>query len=435
MSRQIVKNHIVYITDENYAMPTVVSIISLIKNNSLSANYDIHVLGNKLSKHTKEIIESIGNESVTCNVISVECGKYDKLAENCLTEGIHVTDTALYKFDIANTLNHLDKVLYLDSDIIVNNNISELFNVELSDNYLASVDEMGDEKDAEGKSILASRIGLEEVRYFNSGVMLLNLRQLRNDNVEQRLLEFRKRQPNYFMDQDAFNGVMHNRRVSLPYCYNFRTALFDVMLPEIIGENFFGKKYLSVSDCLNDQKIIHMSSQFKPWKYNIPWITELFFKYYDMSPYNKEVLSLMSPLKGLYDIYEHWKTWKTEAERIFSEHEKLAIGYSSVLERNKRKIWGLPFTKIKRGSKVILYGAGDVGNDFKEQIEATNYCTLILWVDKNYQQKGEGIRAPEEIKSKEFDYILIAIYNEKAVAETKQYLKGLYIAEEKMITL
>lgn len=432
MSKQREAKHIVYITDENYAMPTVVSIVSLIENNSSASFYHVHILGNGLSEHTKEIIEAIGNEYIVCNIIELEKGKYEKIAESCLTEGIHVTDTSLYKFDIANILDFADRVLYLDSDILVYRDISELFDTKLADNYLAAVDEMGDVFDTEGKSELAFRIGLEGVSYFNSGVMLLNLRQLRMEEVDCDLLEYRMTQSNYFMDQDAFNGVMHKKRVKLPYCYNFRTALFDVMMPEEIGNTFYSDKYFTVQECLSNQKIIHMSSQFKPWKYNIPWITELFFTYYNISPYRKEALQLLSPLKGLYDIYY---PWKMEAERLSREYEILASKYRNTFDERNQKIWGFPYTKIEMGSRVILYGAGDMGNDFKRQIWETDYCRLVLVVDRNSRQIGGAVQAPEEIRNVEFDYILIAIANKEVVREVKEYLKELQVAEEKIITL
>ena len=57
MKKSREQKHIVYITDENYSMPTVVSIISLIESNSSASYYDVHVLGNGLSQHTKEMIE------------------------------------------------------------------------------------------------------------------------------------------------------------------------------------------------------------------------------------------------------------------------------------------------------------------------------------------------------------------------------------------
>lgn len=427
MDRQ--EKHIVYITDEGYAMPTVISIMSLIMSNSSDSYYDVWILGKGLSKKTKETIESVGDDYVVCNVIEVSQGKYERLAKSCLTEGIHVTDTALYKFDIANILDFVDRVLYLDSDILVYQDISELFGIELSHHYLAAVDEMGDEMDADGNSVLASRIGLKGVSYFNSGVMFFNLRQLRQERVEEKLLEYRTTSPNYFMDQDAFNSVMYAKRVRLPYYYNFRTALFDVMLPEKIGETFYSVQYMTVQDCLSDQKIIHMSSQFKPWKYNIPWITELFLKYYSISPYKDEKLQLISPLKGLYDIYH---PWKVEAEREF---EALALKYQKVASERNQKIWGFPYKAIRHGSRVVLYGAGDMGKDYRMQIEATGYCSLVLWVDKNYKQIKEKVKAPEKIEHVEFDYILVAIADDKIAREVKEYLKKLRIAEEQIVVL
>lgn len=428
MNRQKEEKHIVYITDENYAMPTAVSILSLIRNHTSAVRYHVHVLGNGLSQWTKEMIEALGDESAVCSVMEIPQGKYKKLAESCLTEGIHVTDTALYKFDIANILEFADQVLYLDSDILVTGDISELFDLELSDHYLAAVDEMGDEKNPDGTSTLASRIGLERVSYFNSGVMILNLDGLRREGVRDRLLEYRIKKPNYFMDQDAFNGVMHDRRMKLPCRYNFRAPLFDVMLPSEIGERFYSVRYETVQECLSDQKIIHMSSQFKPWRYNIPWITELFLTYYRRSPYGDKELQLLSPLKGLYDIYY---PWKIEGQKF----EALSLKYRKTFDERNRKIWGFPYAQIERGSRVVLYGAGDVGKDCKMQIDASGYCNLVLWTDRNYRQLGGQVKPPEEIACMDFDYVLVAIAEADTVKRVTDYLRKLHVAEEKIVAV
>ena len=173
--------NIAYITDESYVMPTCISIISMIENGGEKVNYNIYILAAAISEISHKVLRNLGNEKVTVFIVEVEKEKYSWLAEKCLSEGIHVTESAMYKFDLPNILK-LDKVLYLDSDTIINKEIDGLYHTDLSDVYVAAVDDMGDMV-SDGQSSLLSRIGLNGAHYFNSGVMLLNLQKMLEDNV------------------------------------------------------------------------------------------------------------------------------------------------------------------------------------------------------------------------------------------------------------
>ena len=74
-----------------------------------------------------------------------------------------------------------------------------------------------------------------------------------------------------------------------------------------------------------------------------------------------------------------------------------------------------PFSEIKKGSRVVLYGAGLVGQEFYAQICATDYCEIVAWVDKDftfYQSKGMDVVSPEKIENARFEVFIIAIADE-----------------------
>lgn len=107
-----------------------------------------------------------------------------------------------------------------------------------------------------------------------------------------------------------------------------------------------------------------------------------------------------------------------------------------IAEENSKKIWPFPFCKIPPKSNLILYGAGKMGADYEKQIQESQYCNLILWVDKKYreyQKKNVDVRNPEEINNVFFDIILIAIKEEKARNEVKHYLNTMGVKSEQII--
>lgn len=391
--------NVVYITDENYLMPTCVSIVSLKITRHKNSNFHVYVLTEKISEDGYKKLISISEDNFKIDVLKAKIDEYEKLAKNCITNDTPVTRSALYKFDIANILGDLDKVLYLDGDILVNKDISELFDIDLSDKYVAAVDEMGDTYLQDGTSKLATRIGIQDRKYFNSGVLLLNLKKIRQDKITEKLVNYRRDQKNYFMDQDALNAILGAKRISLPANYNFRTAVFDIMDIEEVSVRFFEKSYSDIESCLSDQSIIHMSDRLKPWKYNFPWITEFFMYYYRKSPYKNIDIHFLSPLKALNDRYTR-------------EKERLQI-------QSKRKVWKFPFEKVKKGSDIILYGAGKAGQDLYRQLIESEFCQVILWVDRDYLNKKNNISSPSEIINYQYDYVVIAITDKIGAEEVK----------------
>lgn len=121
-----------------------------------------------------------------------------------------------------------NKVLYLDVDTIVDGSISDLWNYNLSGNPIAGRVEDGD--------------------YINSGVLLMDLAQIRGCKYDDRLLDLLKRCRFVFPDQDAINIIFKNRITRLPKRYNQigRDEVYDS----------------------GDVVIRHFAGIVKPWKEN-----------------------------------------------------------------------------------------------------------------------------------------------------------------------
>ena len=71
-----------------------------------------------------------------------------------------------------------------------------------------------------------------------------------------------------------------------------------------------------------------------------------------------------------------------------------------------------PFGRVPHGSKVVLYGGGEIGKTFYAQLNTTNYAEVVMWIDKNFEhfrRRGMMISSPNDIKNLHFDYIVIAI--------------------------
>lgn len=88
----------------------------------------------------------------------------------------------------------------------------------------------------------------------------------------------------------------------------------------------------------------------------------------------------------------------------------------------------LPFSKIKYGERIIIYGAGRVGRSFLRQIRMTGYCEIIAVADRDYSRyKSEyfPIIAPEQIPSFHYDKILLAVKSKEAIRSINEKLSAL----------
>ena len=84
----------------------------------------------------------------------------------------------------------------------------------------------------------------------------------------------------------------------------------------------------------------------------------------------------------------------------------------------------IPFDRLPFGSKVVIYGAGVVGKLLYTEIMKTNYCEIVLWVDKDYARIGDPVRDPNEINTTDSDYIIVAVANMEVYKEIYKSITG-----------
>ncbi len=107
-----------------------------------------------------------------------------------------------------------------------------------------------------------------------------------------------------------------------------------------------------------------------------------------------------------------------------------------VFDINKRKRWYFQEERLTQGSRLAVYGYGDVGNDLVEQLSESGRFTLKLVVDKNYAKIGNGlirVRPVKEIYTAVFDYIIIAVSDKKTAEEIRDTLIDEGICKEKIV--
>lgn len=280
--------HVTCSTDDNYLQHCVAMLCSLYENNR-NSHFCLHLLVNSLSQDGRNIISELGkrydNETI---VHEIDESLVENLSMNtwAVFNGKNMYSIATYyRIFLPSILPEIvDKILYLDCDVIVLDDVSELYHLNMEGYGIAAV------KDASPfDSYHRNKMGLGlQHSAFCAGVMMINLAYWRENKCQEKLLEYssRKWDNAYLQDQDALNYVFRDRWLVLPYKW--------------------GKTPCSIVPFDNDQKsydcyeyaykpsIIHYSSHTKPW-FNI-WFEErkYYWHYLKVSDYqNPKITKLL----------------------------------------------------------------------------------------------------------------------------------------------
>ena len=292
--------NIVCCTDHNYVMPTGVMMCSVCENNH-DCEVFFHVICNDdVTEEDKRDLTDIAhqyNNRICFHSVNIE-------VPSCFTikkenQPKHITISAYYRLFLTEILpNDIEKVLYLDSDIIVRHSLHEMYNTDMEGCAIGVVTDC-----FEGVIEYYNRLRYSPtLGYFNSGVLLINLAYWRENNILQECINFATKFPEriVFHDQDILNYVLKNNKKTFNLTFNLQ----DVHLHKKLMISW--EYETELLEAITDPYIIHFTGSHKPWrkKCTNPYKNE-FIKYKNLTKWKN------TPL---------WKapkaTWKIRLKKI-----------------------------------------------------------------------------------------------------------------------
>lgn len=212
------KLNVIYSSDDNYAQHMGVSICSLFRVNETFDQIHIYVIDNGISKENRNKLDRlVADYANRCiHFIPFEPWR-DKLQLN-MQWGISLSSYA--RLFVASMLpEDIERVLYLDCDMIVCQDLHTLWGCELEGAILGAV------QDSVNPRTKTSVGMLENEPYFNAGMLLIDLKKWRNEKVELQCLNFIERKSGSVThhDQGVLNGVLRGRIFRLPLKNNVMT--------------------------------------------------------------------------------------------------------------------------------------------------------------------------------------------------------------------
>ena len=206
----------------------------------------------------------------------------------------HVNLSTYYRIAVPRLLAHLDKVIYLDADMLVLGDLGELWRMPMNGMPLMAV------QDNNSSTVAAARLpGFRELgiapegKILNGGMLVMDLAQWRSGKVMDRIMAYFRRYATEveFWDQDGINAILAGRWTALPYAWNWRV---DCGRPDVtMGLDIERPEKLA--------RIVHFSSATKPWHYYCEHVAKhWFFGYLD-----KTVLCGWRPRPPLKAMLNH----------------------------------------------------------------------------------------------------------------------------------
>jgi lipopolysaccharide biosynthesis glycosyltransferase len=215
-------------TDERYFPGLYCALTSALSHLDAARKVDVKVLDAGISAASKDtlsrLIDRVGRTA------RLEFMTVDPSVFGNATLGPGQSHMTYYRILLTRLLV-VPRLIYLDSDVLVFRDLSELFDLELSPGkVLAAVPDSETLTVGDDSRTIAGAMNLPaDRRYFNAGVMLLNLGELRKQNFTEQSLEFFKKWKGHyrFWDQSAFNFLLQGQIHELPECWNRASWRFD----------------------------------------------------------------------------------------------------------------------------------------------------------------------------------------------------------------
>lgn len=321
--------HIILCTDEHYIIPCGITIFSICHHNKRHRLY-FHILAEGVSNEKKEELETmIKDLGQTIYFYKIK----ENLLENVPVNG-RFRKSIYYRLLMANILpSDIDKILYLDSDIIVRGDLEELWTYDISNYVLGAV---LDQSCDDIRNF--NRIGLPPLSdYYNSGVLLINLDFWRKQHIGEQCIHYINENATdiLYPDQDALNVITYNLWIKLPFQYNIQAFMF-YRPSEILARTEYVKQMIKASE---NPLIIHFTEARKPWMADCthPFTSE-YLKYKRLSPWCNTPLTKQKNIGKIDQILTFIKKVcvKAHIAKVTPQYSKYRIfPYSSLPEYQK----------------------------------------------------------------------------------------------------
>lgn len=255
--------------DDGYIPFLAVTLTSIKENKASDRIYDVKILNTGICvEYKKRLTDALADDSFKIEFVDISA------SVATISDKLHTRDyyskTTYFRLFIPELYPNIDKALYLDCDVVLCADVAELFDIELKDNLVGAISDGFVKCVSRLHDYVTERIGVHKpVDYFNAGVLLMNLKEMRESNFGDRFIDLLgKITFDVAQDQDYLNVLCNGRRVTVGTEWN--------AMPGFCSDT-------------DEKKLIHFNLDSKPWHKEDVEFSDIFWKYSDMSCFAKEI--------------------------------------------------------------------------------------------------------------------------------------------------
>lgn len=270
-------------SDDNYVYPTAVAIASILENANENTKIEIYLMhpGN-FKEENKDKLRKLKEKYKNLNLEFINMEDRFKNANN---KGL-VTST-YYRLSLPNLLPNLNKIIWLDGDILALDDLSDFYNLDMENLYYRGFLDHNKEE----LNILKD-FGIEDDHYICAGVMLINLEKLRQDNMEPKFEEFIAQNNEKLKqhDQTVINVLCYKNIGILPAKFGIFNYLGDTEGLKAYRDTLVAKDKYSLNELIEAFKkptVVHCVV--KPWKDRSVAFSDVWWEYAQKTDLKDEI--------------------------------------------------------------------------------------------------------------------------------------------------
>lgn len=250
--------------DDAYAPFLAVTIESIREHRDPKRCYLLRILHTGLSDESISRLSTLHRQRFTLVFFDIS----QKVAPYFLPIRDYFSAATYYRLFIPELFPHLDRGLYLDSDLLVLEDIAKIYDIPLENELVAAASDAFAQVTGPMGRYVSQRLGINPVyHYFNAGVLLMNLRAMRSEGFQRKFLSLLGAVTfNVAQDQDYLNLLCRDRVLYLADSWNV----------------------MPIGVSVDEPKLIHFNLHCKPWKGDVPY-GDHFWKQAETSIYREEL--------------------------------------------------------------------------------------------------------------------------------------------------
>ncbi|NEG54855.1 DUF4422 domain-containing protein [Bifidobacterium platyrrhinorum] len=295
---------VIFAADDDYVPVLATAITSLLRNASPDRHYDVIVLDRFITTENKQTIVASLSDYANASIRFYDMSRF--IAEHQTPQThLHKEErwnvATCYRFGIQEALPFYSKVIYLDCDVVVNGDISELYDIDLHGKAIGAVPDLDflgnlNMKQNAAAAYASDRLHMTDpYHYFQTGVLVMDLDRMREIHSVSEWLDYASRPELTHHDQDVLNMECEEDVAYLPYEWNVLhncggrvNTIFSYAPADAFRAYLESRKH---------PNIIHYAGPDKPW--TNPWCDfgPLYWSYARTTPFSLQIMAMLADVR------------------------------------------------------------------------------------------------------------------------------------------